>query len=149
MRVRARKAMPGLLPILRRVLLVAAIPLSLAPGCKRGKPHVPDGAATSKPAVAGGNDTQPVYPKLSGPPDARAVRLCAAVHGVALARRSECCHAPPSQAMSRVVAECERTLTAALSTSAIEIDDSELLACETEMKARLVGCAWVGPLPVA
>jgi hypothetical protein len=132
---------------MRRAALVAALPLSLA-ACHKSKQQAPDPAAT-KPAVAAGNDTQPVYPKLSGPPDARAVRLCAAVHGGALARRSECCHAPPSQAMSRVVAECERTLTAALAASAIAIDEAELGACEAEMKARLVGCAWIGPLPVA
>ncbi len=127
----------------RRALLIACV-LGALTGCRtRSEKHVDAGGAPR------GGDIQPTYPKSSGPVSPLATRLCRIMHGHAADRRAECCHGRPSVIVDRVIAECERNLNGALSSKAIEIDLAALDGCEADLKARLAGCDWVGPLPPA
>jgi hypothetical protein len=124
---------------MRAAILVAV----LTSACNRQAPR-PEAAE----GVRGG-DVMPVYPKGKGPIDPRAHELCALVHGLPSSLRGVCCASKADVTSARIVEECERNLDGAIRAGAIGVDAAGIGACEKDLRARLGGCDWVGPLQPA
>ena len=104
-------------------------------------------APSSAPVSTRGTDSiEPVYPKLAGPPDPRAEKLCAALHDVPAKRRDDCCHTSPGFSLA---SECIRTLSHALRDKSVDLDTSAVDTCVSAISTAHEGCEWVGPTNVA
>ncbi len=97
--------------------------------------------ATTSAAIRGADEISPVYPKDNLPPEPLAVRFCAAVHAIPSERRAKCCDEPPRAAAQ---SECVRTLSVALRSKAISLEETALKRCEEASERAFQGCAWVG-----
>lgn len=95
----------------------------------------PSGTAAS---AAGSADVEPVYPR-NAPTNGRAERLCRALHDLPTQRFGACCDAKPS---APFLAECTRTLSFAIDSGAVTLDDDALARCEAAQSAALEGCGW-------
>ncbi|NUP08677.1 MAG: hypothetical protein HOW73_21725 [Polyangiaceae bacterium] len=151
------------------IVLLASFPLAI--GCSgepagQGATGAPSGSASSAPDASGApsssggrgaervppgsDEIRPVYPIDKLPPEPIAERYCDAVHTTFADRRAACCG---EKANAPARAECVRTLSAAVRSKAITVDDAQLSTCEQEVKTLLDGCGWVGlaapPLPPA
>jgi hypothetical protein len=108
---------------------------------------VPSASESADAAVKrGGDEVEPVYPKIAGPPDPLAEKLCSALHDVPNKRRAECCQSTPGFSLTR---ECVRILSHALSDKSISLDAAAVDACATQSTAAYEGCDWVGPTNVS
>jgi hypothetical protein len=101
-------------------------------------------SAAASGAVAARDQVRSVYPLDAGPPDALVHRLCSALHDVPEQRRAACCEQGSGVV---VTGECERTLTAAVSSKAVSLDAVEVDRCATAMQRAHEGCDWIGPFP--
>jgi hypothetical protein len=88
------------------------------------------------------DEIQAVYPIDNRPPLPIAETYCHAVQERVRLRREACC--PGSGAFS-ATAECVRTLSAALRSGAVILDETAVRACVVAMAAATEGCGWVGP----
>lgn len=117
------------------MLLVIAVSI----GCKKTPPPPPPPPAEVPTEANEG--IVPVYPKAAV--DARATSVCEAMHALPAQRKGECCKAPASDA-SALVNTCVETLSGALATNDVKLDNAD--ACINARKKQLEGCGWVGPL---
>lgn len=92
-----------------------------------------------------GEDVEPVYPKIPGPPEPLAEKLCTALHEVPAKRRADCCSTSPGFTLTN---ECVRMLSHALRDKSVQIEASTVEACAAAMNAAHEGCDWVGPTNV-
>src|SRR4029077_15522572 len=114
--------------------------LVFAAACSRARESNPTGGlppsvrtsgSSVAPAGDGDEDTvQSVYPR-EAKPDARAVRLCTALHELPQRRRAECRR---TTAGVLFTSECVRTLSASLASGAVTMDDDEVEACAAAME---------------
>lgn len=93
-----------------------------------------------------GDDVEPVYPKIAGPPDPLAEKLCGALHEFPVKRRAECCSSSPGFSLTN---ECIRMLSHALRDKSITIESAAVDACASAMQTAHEGCEWVGPTNVS
>lgn len=98
-------------------------------------------ASASAQAVRGTDEITPVYPKDNLPPEPIATRYCAAVHGVVSERRAKCCKEDPR---TTAEGECVRTLSSALRSKAVTMEEAVVARCEEASKKAFDGCDWVG-----
>lgn len=94
----------------------------------------------------GSDGIEPVYPKIAGPPEPLAEKLCAALHDVPAKRRADCCSTTPGFSSAN---ECVRTLSHALRDKSVSLDAAAVDACVAAMNAAHEGCEWVGPTNVS
>ena len=95
------------------------------------------------PAAAEADDVRPVYPVDDQGLLPLAERFCAAAYRVAAERKAACCG---GQAAPTLAGECARTLSFALRSRAVTVDEPAVAACEAAMARIHEGCDWVGPL---
>jgi hypothetical protein len=108
-----------------------------------------DTAEVGRPAPPSADDDREVelevvslFP-LEVTPEPLAVRFCAAIHDLPLARKAACCRSQPGGSLA---GECTRTLSAALADGAVTLDAAKVAACEAAVANQLSGCDWVRPL---
>jgi len=92
----------------------------------------------------GSDEIKPVYPIDNSPPDPVAKRFCDAVQTLPAERKAACCE---DSARAPFAAECTRTLSAALRSKAVSVDEAAVLRCEEAAKRAYEGCGWVGRFP--
>ena len=153
-------------PAMRPRLVLRALPIVLLglgavltfAACDRDTP-APSGAASLASATASaavsapprerslaeamsdkGDEVKPVYPMTTDPPLPIARRLCKALHDLPAARRAACCSASAGFTQS---ATCERSLSQALGSGAVTLDEGAVATCEKAMEKRHEGCDWV------
>src|SRR5687767_10150992 len=125
------------------VLLALLVPPAAMGACRcdEGGGAAPAGSASAASASASASvarppveddddEVKPVYPQTKDKPDPRATKYCELVHEVPEKRRKECCPSTPVT-MFRPTEECSRTLSYALRSKALTLDDADLAACET------------------
>jgi hypothetical protein len=118
-------------------------PASSASGPHASEPEAAPAAGSGK-SAAGKEEVRSVYPIDAGPPDPLAHKLCSALQDLPEQRRATCC----DQGIGVVVtSECERMLTAAVSSKAASLDGSEVDRCVSAMQKAYEGCDWIGPFP--
>lgn len=135
----------GLIWAASRVLSLPAPEVAAAAPAHAALPASTDTAAS---AVRGGAVPRSIYPS-DMKVDPRAQKLCAAFQTLPRTRRAECAGRKPSLDLA---AECTRTLSAALASGALRIDDDSAERCVADMHARYGDCAFtaataLSPLP--
>ncbi len=98
-------------------------------------------SASAAPSLASNAaaDIEPVYPRVA-PTNATAERICKTLHQLPSQRVGECCEGKPSTAF---LGECTRTLSYAIDSGALRVEDAAVTACEAAQDKALEGCAWV------
>lgn len=91
--------------------------------------------------MSGRDELQPVYPRDNKPAEPSAERYCRAVHMIWADRHAECCK---KKSQSLLFTECVRTLSYAVRSGAIKLEDAAVAGCEAKMKTLHEGCGWVG-----
>jgi hypothetical protein len=130
----------------RPALALLLLPLALgnaacgkkSPGTQDAPPPRPDAALYEE-----AGDVRPVYPVDDQPPDLLAERFCRAVYLLPAERRAACCG---GEAAPTLASECARTLSYALRSKAVTVDEKAVAACEAGQARAHEGCDWVGPL---
>lgn len=123
------------------ILLLFFMAGSSGLGCKRTPPKASAERTPTETGLAD-QDVHPVYDE-SGPTDPLAARLCDALHALPERKRAECCQVPLGIILAT---PCTRTLSAAVRTKAIRLDEAAIANCESAFQHELQGCEWVGPL---
>jgi hypothetical protein len=101
-------------------------------------PAAPNGGAAAREQV------RSVYPLDAGPADPLVHKLCSALQDLPEQRRAACCEQGTGVV---VTGECDRTLTAAVSSKAVSLDAIEVDRCVAAMQKAHEGCDWIGPFP--
>src|SRR5688572_23141906 len=100
-----------------RALVVIAFTLA---ACKRETPQI------ERPEID--DSVKPVYPAVIDP-HPLAARLCEALHELPAKKVAECKGLAPRT----ITSECTRTLSGALSFSAVTLAEADVARCETDM----------------
>jgi hypothetical protein len=103
-------------------------------------PPAPDAAAAAQADESDDDEVRPVYPIDGLPPVPLAQRYCEATREVARKRREECC---PSMRAYAPTDQCVRTLSSALRSGAVTVEESAIDACASAVARATAGCDWV------
>jgi hypothetical protein len=140
--------------MIRRATVIPLVAFGALLGCKDSAPPaaaLPDAAAPSASTAPSAqpvprddegdrDQVQPVYPYDKQPPLPLAERYCNGVKEAVKKRREECC---PNTGAFAMTSECIRTLSIALRTGAVKLDEAELEACLGAVKKETEGCDWM------
>jgi hypothetical protein len=120
-----------------------------AGGCKRGEPAPQPSPSATDSRSAVSDDSQPVYPLVTGDPDPVAGGVCAALQDRPRERRAACKGTTPGVSFAGL---CTSALTAAMRSGAVRVDPVAAATCGTAIDRALQGCDWVGavdpPVPL-
>ncbi len=99
----------------------------------------PAPSASAPPASSNAADVEPVYPRVV-PTNATAERICKTLHELPSQRIGACCEAKPG---TPFLGECTRTLSFAIDSGAVRVEEADIASCEAAQTKALEGCAWV------
>jgi hypothetical protein len=122
--------------------LSAALLLALAFACKEPPPAQPAQDAFD---AGADEEVKPVYAAAEASPVAQ--RLCNALYAIPADRRAACCSGKPSPGLG--LTQCVATLSSALRSGAVSLQESAVAACEAAQTKVYAGCDWVGSNPPA
>jgi hypothetical protein len=130
----------------RKLVALGVVALAAA-SCKSKDAASGADAATPAPDAAAAqadesddDEVRPVYPIDNLPPLSLALRYCDAAREVARKRREECC---PTLRAYAPTDQCVRTLSSALRSGAVTVDESAIDACAAAVARATAGCDWV------
>ena len=128
---------------MNRSILALALAAALACTKKQAPAQPPrDAPPTATDAIPGDDELKPVYSGFDGQPLPLAQKLCAALYELPADRWATCCK---SGKPTLVTPLCSSTVSAALRSKGVTLDEGAVDRCAAAQAKAHEGCSWVGP----